>query len=373
MTTTNNYNKTELYTDNTDNIQTPDPTMSLSVVDDGWRQICKSSMKKNKVNTTSFQFSYPNHSLFLNHNMSNCNTNDTRKNNRRQRLSFDEFQHFRKRGFFTNKRNLCDHPQTDSICQSSSSSNSLTGKGESQNKPIISYGIVLYTYEKNKFIKYLLCQRRDSIAFIHFMQNKIQEPEIEKYINLMSKEEKKRCMEYFYRQDPHTIWKDLWIDDRSRVFRQEYRRCTDIFLRNMEKYKRYFEDDSIGQCENSWGFPKGRRDHNESEIECALREFEEETNISKKDVTIIQKDLSFEENYIGSNGLNYRTVYFMAYIPYIPKKEYMHYPQNIRKKFISSEIYEMEWLDYSTAMSRLNSHKQEILTKINNFHLKKKF
>jgi hypothetical protein len=51
----------------------------------------------------------------------------------------------------------------------------------------------------------------------------------------------------------------------------------------------------------------------------------------------------------------------------------MHFPQNIRKKFISSEIYEMEWLDYATAMTRLNSHKQEILTKINNFHLKKKF
>lgn len=240
------------------------------------------------------------------------------------------------------------------------------------NKPITSYGIILYTYEKNKYLKYLICQRRDSIAYIQFLKDSIEEKDMKKYINLMTKEEKHRCLEYFYKKDPYTIWKDLWINDKSRIYKYEYKRCTDMFLKNMEKYIEIFLDESIGQNENSWGFPKGRLQDKENEIECALREFEEETNISQSLISV-DKNISFEEIYIGSNNLLYKTVYYTAYIPFVPKKEYKYYPYNIRKKFVSPETYEFEWLEYKTATYRLNESKRSILSKINNFHLKKKF
>ena len=240
------------------------------------------------------------------------------------------------------------------------------------NVPITSYGIVLYTYEKDKYLKYLICQRRDSISYIQYLQDLIDESNIVKYINLMSREEKDRCLEYYYKKDPHSIWKDLWINHNSKIYKQDYKRCTDIFLKNMEKYIEYFKDDNLGQKENCWCFPKGRLHVNENKIDCALREFEEETCIPSKYINV-NKNISFEEVYIGSNNLLYKTVYYIAYIPYIPKKVYKYYPNNIRKKFVSSEFYEIEWMEYQNAMEKLNESKKQILEKINNYILKRSF
>ena len=248
----------------------------------------------------------------------------------------------------------------------------LKQKNVEINTPITSYGIVLYTYEKNKYLKYLVCQRRDSISYIQYLQDLIDENNILKYINLMSMEEKNRCLEFYYKNDPYTIWKDLWINEKSRIYNTEYKRCTDIFLKNMEKYIEYFKDENIGQKENSWFFPKGRMQNGETDIQCALREFEEETNISSKNISV-NKSICFEEYYIGSNNLLYKTIYYIAYIPYVPKNVYKYYPNNIRKKFISGEIYDMEWLEYKNAIEKLNDTKQLVLSKINNYILKKKF
>lgn len=239
------------------------------------------------------------------------------------------------------------------------------------NIPITSYGIVLYTYEK-KYLKYLICQRRDSISYIQYLQDLIEENNIIKYINLMSREEKDRCLEYYYKNDPHSIWKDLWINHNSKIYKNDYKRCTDIFLKNMKKYIEYFKDDKIGQKENSWCFPKGRLHYNENEIDCALREFEEETCISSKNIKV-DRNTKFEEVYIGSNNLLYKTVYYTAYTPYIPKKIYKYYPNNIRKKFISSEFFEIEWMEYQSAIEYLDNSKKQILEKINNYILKRSF
>jgi len=240
------------------------------------------------------------------------------------------------------------------------------------NVPITSYGVILYTFEKNKYLKYLVCQRRDSISYIQYLQDLIDETYIEKYINLMSKEEKNRCLEYYYKNDPHSIWKDLWINHNSKIYKNDYKRCTDIFIKNMNKYLHYFKDDNLGQKENSWCFPKGRMNYNENEIECALREFEEETCIPSSTISV-DKNVKFEELYIGSNNLLYKTVYYVAYIPFIPKKTYKYYPLNIRKKFISSEFYEMEWMEYNTALEHLNEPKQKVLENVNNYILKRSF
>jgi 8-oxo-dGTP pyrophosphatase MutT (NUDIX family) len=248
---------------------------------------------------------------------------------------------------------------------------SLNSQNIKTNIPITSYGIVLYTYEKDKYLKYLVCQRRDSISYIQYLQDLIEEKNILKYINLMSKEEKKRCLEYYYKNDSHSIWKDLWVNHKSKIYINEYNRCTKMFQKNMEKYIEYFKDEYTGQNENQWFFPKGRIHKDENEIECAIREFEEETNINSKNISV-NKNISFEEYYIGSNNLIYKTVYYIAYIPYIPKKVYKYYPSNIRTKFISSEIYDMEWLEFNDVIQKLDETKKDVLTKINNYILKKK-
>jgi 8-oxo-dGTP pyrophosphatase MutT (NUDIX family) len=66
-----------------------------------------------------------------------------------------------------------------------------------------------------------------------------------------------------------------------------------------------------GYDESEWGFPKGRRSPRETDIECAIREFTEETNIPRS-CYVICKNLILTETFFGTNGIAYRHEYFIA-------------------------------------------------------------
>lgn len=64
--------------------------------------------------------------------------------------------------------------------------------------------------------------------------------------------------------------------------------------------------------EPEWGFPKGRRNPNESEWTSACREFHEETRLSDHDLRLIPELPHMVENYWGSNGTPYQSKYFIC-------------------------------------------------------------
>ena len=66
-----------------------------------------------------------------------------------------------------------------------------------------------------------------------------------------------------------------------------------------------------GYQESEWGFPKGRRSPRESDMDCAIREFTEETNIQRS-AYVICKNLLLSETFNGTNGVPYRHDYFIA-------------------------------------------------------------
>ena len=64
--------------------------------------------------------------------------------------------------------------------------------------------------------------------------------------------------------------------------------------------------------EAEWGFPKGRRNINETDVRCALREFSEETGISLTKVHLHLCVRPFEEVFMGCNGVVYKHVYYLV-------------------------------------------------------------
>ena len=60
-----------------------------------------------------------------------------------------------------------------------------------------------------------------------------------------------------------------------------------------------------------WGFPKGRRMRGESDLECAVREFFEETNIPEDAYQVIP-ELTYSEIFKGTNDVLYKHIYFVA-------------------------------------------------------------
>ena len=68
--------------------------------------------------------------------------------------------------------------------------------------------------------------------------------------------------------------------------------------------------------EPEWGFPKGRRNNQENDFDCAVREFSEETGYSVDKLVFLQNVAPYEEIFTGSNYKSYKHKYFLMYMNY---------------------------------------------------------
>ena len=109
--------------------------------------------------------------------------------------------------------------------------------------------------------------------------------------------------------------------------------------------------------ETEWEFPKGRRNYQEKDLECALREFEEETGYSQKDVTVIENVLPFEEIFIGSNHKSYKHKYFLAYM-----NDTIDNLQNYQK----TEVSKVEWKTIEECLVSIRPYNLEKIKLIKN-------
>ena len=105
----------------------------------------------------------------------------------------------------------------------------------------------------------------------------------------------------------------------------------------------------VKQTSGDWGFPKGHVENNETEIETAIRETKEETNI---DVEIDEKHRYVIE-YSPKENVWKEVVYYIAKM-----KSNTCIPQE-------SEIEKIEWLVFEEALSKLTyNNTREILKQV---------
>jgi 8-oxo-dGTP pyrophosphatase MutT (NUDIX family) len=113
--------------------------------------------------------------------------------------------------------------------------------------------------------------------------------------------------------------------------------------------------------ETEWEFPKGRRNFKEKDLECALREFEEETGISQTKITIIENVVPFEEIFIGTNYKSYKHKYFLAVMN-------NDETENILDNFQVTEVSKLEWKTIDECLESIrpyNLEKKQLITNIN--------
>ena len=99
-----------------------------------------------------------------------------------------------------------------------------------------------------------------------------------------------------------------------------------------------------------WGFPKGHAEKNESALETACREFEEETGIS--DYLIIDSHHSFQEQYVfqrDGQKIKKTVGYFLARVD----------TQSIH--FQESELQDAEWLSFRLASKTLDFSQSKVI------------
>jgi 8-oxo-dGTP pyrophosphatase MutT (NUDIX family) len=112
--------------------------------------------------------------------------------------------------------------------------------------------------------------------------------------------------------------------------------------------------------EPEWGFPKGRRNFKERDLECAIREFEEETGYDKKNLILIKNMNPCEEIFTGSNLKSYKHRYFLACMNYEDTL--------VDDNFQKSEIGSMKWFTYEEAIKRIRPYNLEKLELLKDIH-----
>lgn len=239
-------------------------------------------------------------------------------------------------------------------------------------EPIISYGIICYNKKINKF---LLMQRRHSIAYIDFIRGKYSFEDMNFLYMLlenMNSTEKNNLLTKNF----DTLWNNLWINNKNKI-ENSYRNnefkksknmfqmlCDGIYYENKEYVLSNILHEINNNKEIEWGFPKGRRDHNESDLQCAIREFNEETNMpiyQFNEKNKIESERYIEE-FMGSNGIAYKYIY---YIYFINTDTYEEPFIDINNLDQVSEVGDIKWFTYDEAIEKLTcNRKKSILRKI---------
>ena len=247
------------------------------------------------------------------------------------------------------------------------------------NFPITSFGLICYKIIENE-IYYLMVQRKDSLCYTEFIRGKYDIKNIRylaKLFSKMTKYEHNRILT----NDFDSLWNGMWVDNTNNM-RKEYQISQSKFNKLKNGYRVRSNNEIIDVDVSSmilkfhteepeWEFPKGRRKINEKDLVCALREFEEETSISRKLVNIEDTTKQYEEIFIGTNNLRYRNIFYLA----------MYTKNNVHDIFFNSanadqikEIKDVRWLKYDGVMEKIKSkiEKQEIFKRLHSQIMKTK-
>jgi 8-oxo-dGTP pyrophosphatase MutT (NUDIX family) len=196
------------------------------------------------------------------------------------------------------------------------------------NEPITSYGVILVRIDKSIFessdnhiiktskfmndIQYLMISRKNSLGYIDFIRGKYKSDN-EENVRYLIQQMLPQEIEKIKTQSFDLLWNEFWMDK----FNKKY--VLDEYKMSVEKYNRIVKEmpNIINETKAlynipEWGFPKGRRNNNESSLESALREFYEETGFAPSDILLIDNAKPFIENFVGTNGVKYRHIYYLA-------------------------------------------------------------
>ena len=240
--------------------------------------------------------------------------------------------------------------------------------------PITSIGIIVFN-DDNPTREYLMIRRKDSLGYVDFMIGKyplFNKRYLLNIISEMTNDEKNKLLN----NDFQELWNELWGEYIGIQYRGEEKTSCEKFnslkngitLTNDE----YNLETLINSCNNEWrepewGFAKGRRNYQERDLNCALREFEEETGCNKNSIKLIQNLLPIEELFTGSNYKSYKHKYYIAY---------MSKGNNSIQNFQKTEVSKVQWLSFKECIEIIrpyNLERIDTLTKVDNILRQYKF
>ncbi|AYV86099.1 MAG: NUDIX hydrolase [Solivirus sp.] len=263
---------------------------------------------------------------------------------------------------------------------------------------ITSYGFICRSYsEEDEEYYYLIIKRRESTSYIDLLQGSYRTSQLFLILKDIGEEERNRLCKYSF----DALWRDFRfassetqeeksVNSRFGNYDHAKERFMQIQPHLISLFNEIDSEDPEGR--GMYGFPKGRVDHvepsssgtttategetspsgspsgaapateneRESPLDCALREFREETNgVELKDYHILYKD-PICEKFVGTNNKNYASYYFLIEVDnQSPIKQFPKEETGIRFA-TTGEVEHIEWIPYSELSEILKEGRMEL-------------
>ena len=228
--------------------------------------------------------------------------------------------------------------------------------------PVLSCGNLIFRKDTEE-PQVLMIQRKDSLCFIEFIRGKYDVFNIDYIQILIDKftiDEKTEIINKSFDE----LWSTLWMIDMNNIQKNnDYNKGYDKFKRLKDGfiYKKrdifinlqYFVDNSkTSYLMTEWEFPKGRRNYRESDLDCAVREFQEETNYREDDYRLIMNISPFTEEFVGENRVRYKYLYYIGYL--------LNYDKVVcidkDNKDQVTELKDIKWVTKSEALGMIRDY-----------------
>ena len=161
---------------------------------------------------------------------------------------------------------------------------------------------------------FLLVQRRDSIAYVDIMRGNYRNNTsriLDTYFQEMIPSEKLRLKTKTFKENSDTLWVNKYSTKKQPShFKSDHEIAEKKF--NAIDIDTLLDNNKSKYWHTSFGFPKGRkRNIYESDIDCAVREFCEESGYNHESIHV-DENFFVTEKFIGSDGIVYEQKYWIA-------------------------------------------------------------
>lgn len=180
--------------------------------------------------------------------------------------------------------------------------------------PVVSCGVILVKGSPDLPMdpakcSVLMIRRKDSMSFTEFLRGKYNTHPPE-YLGVLLENMTQPEQQLIRTQQFDTLWTRLWGYGVEHHY-NEYPFARQQF--DQLDINALLDAHPSVYTEPEWGFPKGRRIRCETDIECATREFFEETNVPRYAYAIL-KGVVVAETFLGTNGVMYKHIYNVAIV-----------------------------------------------------------
>jgi len=230
-------------------------------------------------------------------------------------------------------------------------------------------------------IQFLMISRKHSLGYIEFVRGRYKPHMIDQTVYLFKQMKQSEIQRITLSQEMEDgfdyLWKDLWGERAN---------CSHLAKERIESKNNYdaLRYTGSGGPEinldfivknvkpeydtDEWGFPKGRRNRTETELECAVREFKEETGYSCEDFKVIENISPIREEFIGTNGIKYRHVYYVAEL--ISQKK----PENNTTSYQKNEVGDINFFNFQQSIDIIRDYhveRKNIVKNVFMYYIKK--